>query len=223
MPMPGAWSMSMTWMRAPGDSWVGAAGSFAWQWVVMMIAMMLPSLMPVLRRYRRVAAARTDGGTGRLIACAGAGYFAIWTVFGVVAFPVGAVLATLEASDPALASVVPGTVGLIVVAAGAWQFTSWKAHYLACCRSALGHGQVVPLSARTAWKFGVRHGLHCGACCAGMTAVLFALGVMDLRVMAAVTAAITAERILPNGVRAARTIALLTIGLGIVLFTRAIF
>src|SRR6266478_2366089 len=46
MPMPGDWTMSMTWMRMPGQTWLGAAASFLGMWVVMMVAMMLPSLVP---------------------------------------------------------------------------------------------------------------------------------------------------------------------------------
>src|SRR5512134_2889245 len=53
MPMPGGWTMSMTWMRTPGQTWPGAAVSFLGMWVVMMVAMMLPSQVPMLRRYRR--------------------------------------------------------------------------------------------------------------------------------------------------------------------------
>jgi hypothetical protein len=53
MPMPGGWTMSMAWMRMPGQTWPGAAASFLGMWVVMMMAMMLPSLTPTLWRYRQ--------------------------------------------------------------------------------------------------------------------------------------------------------------------------
>ena len=59
MPMPGGWTMSMAWMRMPGQTWPGAAASFLGMWVVMMVAMMLPSLVPMLWRYRQ-AVGRTD-------------------------------------------------------------------------------------------------------------------------------------------------------------------
>src|SRR6266853_428005 len=48
MPMPGGWTMSMAWMRTPGQTWPGAAASFLVIWVLMMVAMMLPSWMPML-------------------------------------------------------------------------------------------------------------------------------------------------------------------------------
>src|SRR5256885_16635445 len=51
MPMPGDWTMSMAWVRMPGQSWSGAAMCFLGMWGVMMVAMMLPSLVPMLWRY----------------------------------------------------------------------------------------------------------------------------------------------------------------------------
>src|SRR5262245_52078518 len=53
MPMPGGWTMSMAWMRMPGQTWLDAALNFLGMWIVMMVAMMLPSLVPMLWRYRR--------------------------------------------------------------------------------------------------------------------------------------------------------------------------
>jgi predicted metal-binding membrane protein len=58
MPMRGGWTMSMAWMRMPGQTWPGIAASFLGMWVVMMVAMMLPSLVPMLRRYREGPLAR---------------------------------------------------------------------------------------------------------------------------------------------------------------------
>ena len=53
MEMPDGWTMSMVWMRMPGQTWLGAAASFLGMWVIMMAAMMLPALVPTLLRYRR--------------------------------------------------------------------------------------------------------------------------------------------------------------------------
>src|SRR4030095_2307769 len=60
MPMPGGWTMSMAWMRMPSQTWPTAAALFLGMWVVMMMAMMLPSLVPMLLRYRQAVA-----GTGK--------------------------------------------------------------------------------------------------------------------------------------------------------------
>ena len=222
MPMPGGWTMSMAWMRMPGQTWPGAAASFLGMWVVMMVSMMLPSLVPMLRRYRRAVDRAGDTRLGRLTALVGVGYFFVWTVFGMTAFPVGAALATLEMRQPALARAVPIAVGVVVLSAGALQFTAWKARLLACCREARGPGRLLKADAGTAWRHGLRLGLHCSQCCAGSMAVLLVSGVMDLRAMAAVTAAITLERLAPAGERVARAIGAVVVGAGVWLIVRAV-
>jgi predicted metal-binding membrane protein len=227
MPMPGGWTMSMAWMRMPGQTWPGAAASFLGMWVAMMAAMMLPSLVPALGRYRQAVSETGETRLGRLTALAGAGYFFVWTVFGMAAFALGAVLAAVEMTTPALARVVPIAVGVVVLVAGAVQLTAWKAHHLACCREApRSAGRVPPdahagmasrNSSRLAWEHGLRLGLHCSHCCAPLTASLLVIGVMDLRAMAVVTAAITVERLAPSGERVARAIGAVVFGAGLLL------
>jgi predicted metal-binding membrane protein len=221
MPMPGGWRMSMAWMRMPGQTWPGAAASFLCMWVVMMVAMMLPSLVPMLLRYRQAVGRTGETGLGRLTALVGAGYFFVWTGFGMAAFALGVALAAVETQLPALARAVPIAVGVVVLIAGALQFTAWKAHHLACCREAPGRGRSLPADAGTAWQHGLRLGLHCSTCCAGLTGILLVIGVMDLRAMAVVTAAITLERLAPAGERVARAIGAVVLGAGLVLIARA--
>ena len=93
MPMPGGWTMAMVWMRMPGQTWPGAAASFLGMWTVMMVAMMLPSLVPMLWHYRQAVGRTVETRLGRLTALVGAGYFFVWTVFGMAAFPLGVALA----------------------------------------------------------------------------------------------------------------------------------
>ncbi|HEX9044923.1 MAG TPA: DUF2182 domain-containing protein, partial [Candidatus Limnocylindrales bacterium] len=187
MPMPGGWTMSMAWMRMPGQSWPGAAASFLGMWVVMMMAMMLPSLVPMLRRYREAIGEAGGKRLGLLTALVGVGYFLVWTVFGAVAFPAGVALAEVEMERPALARAVPVAVGVIVLLAGALQLTAWKARQLECCRRAPDGGCMLSPDAGTAWRHGLRLGLLCCQCCAPLTAILLVIGVMDLRAMAVVT------------------------------------
>jgi len=222
MPMPGGWTMSMAWMRMPGQTWPAAAASFLGMWVVMMVAMMLPSLVPMLGRYRQ-AVGRT-GETrhlGRLTALVGVGYFLVWTVFGMAAFPLGVALGAVEMEEPALARAVPIAVGVVVLIAGCLQFTAWKGRHLACCREAPGRGRTLSADAGTAWRHGLRLGLHCSSCCAGLTAILLVIGVMDLRAMAGVAAAVTVERLAPAGERVARVIGVVVVGAGLFLIARA--
>jgi predicted metal-binding membrane protein len=206
MPMPGGWTLSMAWMRMPGQSWAGAAAAFLGMWVVMMAAMMLPSLVPTLWRYHEAAGRAGATRPGRLTACSGAGYFFVWTTFGAALFVLGAALAAVEMQHPAVARAVPAAMGVIVLLAGALQFTAWKARRLACCRRIPDRCHALPTTASAAWRQGLELGLDCSGCCAGPTAVLLVVGVMDLRAMAVATAAITAERLAPAGAAVARLI-----------------
>jgi len=151
----------------------------------------------------------------------GVGYSFVWTVFGIAAFPLGVALAAVEMQLPALARTVPIAVGVVVLIAGSVQITAWKARHLACCREAPGRGRTLPSDAGNAWRHGLRLGIHCGHCCFGMTAILLVIGVMDLRAMAVVAAAITVERLASAGERVARAIGAVVVGAGLFLIARA--
>jgi predicted metal-binding membrane protein len=211
---------AMGGMLMPG-AWAVAAASFLGMWVVMTTAMMLPSLTPTLWRYRG-AMSRTGGPRpGRSAALVGLGYFAVWATFGAAAVPLGTALATIEIQQPALAGAVPLGIGVVVLLAGFYQFTAAKARQLAICREAPGRGVGLPDGAGAAWRDGLRHGLHCTRCCAGLMVVLLVFGVTDLRAMVAVAAAITAERLAPAGQHVARAIGVVAAGAGLFLIARA--
>jgi predicted metal-binding membrane protein len=219
MPMPGGWTLSAAWMPMCGQSWPGAAASFLGMWVVMMAAMMLPSLVPMLMRYREAVGAAGEPRLGRLTALVGAGYFLVWSVLGIAVFAAGAAWASVAMQWPALARAASALGAGIVLIAGAVQFTAWKIRHLSRCRQALSRS--LPADAATALRYGLRLGLHCIASCAGLTAILLVVGVMELRVMVVVTTAITLERFAPAGAHAARTIGAVVIGAGVVLMALA--
>src|SRR5437773_3341052 len=196
----------------PAQTWPGAAASFLGMWIVMMMAMMLPSLVPMLRRYRQAVGRPGEARLGTLTALVGVGYFFVWTVFGIAAFPLGVALAAIE---------MPIAIGVVVLIAGSLQLTAWKARHLAWCREAPGRGRTLPADAGTAWRHGLRLGLHCTNCCVGLMAILLVIGVMDLRAMAVVAAAITVERLAPAGERVARATGAVVIGAGLFLIARA--
>jgi predicted metal-binding membrane protein len=211
IPMPGGWTLSMVWMPMCGQTWWGAAVSFVGMWAAMMAAMMLPSLVPTLWRLRP--------GLGAL---AGAGYFLVWSALGAMVFVLGAACAEAAMQLPALARAVPLSLAIVVLLGGAFQFTEWKARHLARCRCG-PHGVPVPRGAGAAWRYGVRLGLHCSAACAGLTAILLAVGVMDLRAMVLVAVAITAERLAPAGERVAWAAGAASIVTGVYLMGRAVW
>ena len=221
MQMPGGWVLSMMWMRMPGQTWLGAAASFVGMWVAMMVAMMLPSLTPLLWRYRTSVAGAGSARVGRLTAIVGVGYFAVWAAFGVAMFPLGVALAAIVMREPALARAVPIAVGATVVIAGVLQHTNWKARHLALCREPAGCCLTIQVNATTAWRHGLRLGIHCSHSCAGLTAVVLCFGVMDLRVMAVVAVAITAEHLAPAGVYVARVFGTVGVATGLCLIAGA--
>jgi predicted metal-binding membrane protein len=194
---------------------------FIGMWVVMMVAMMLPSVVPMLWRYHEAVGRTRDARPGWLTALAGAGYFFVWTVFGLVAFPLGAALTTIVMRQPALSRAVPLAIGIVVLMAGATQFTTWKARQLACCRDASGISITSPVDAGGALYHGVRLGLQCGPCCTNIMVILLVTGMMDLRVMAVVTVAITIERLAPAGERVARAVGAIVVAGALVLIARA--
>ncbi|HTX23291.1 MAG TPA: DUF2182 domain-containing protein [Steroidobacteraceae bacterium] len=220
MSMPGGWTMSMAWMRMPGQTWFAAAGSFLGMWLVMMMAMMLPSLAPMLLRYRQAVGSKGRARLGRRTALVGLAYFLVWAACGLAVFPLGTALATTEMQQPVLARFVPLAVAVVVLIAGVLQFTAWKTHHLLHCRDARGGGLAADGGA--ALRHGLQLGIHCCYCCANLTAILLVTGVMDLRAMGMVTAAITIERLAPAGKRAAQAIGAVVVGAGLFLLARTV-
>jgi predicted metal-binding membrane protein len=112
-------------------------------------------------------------------------------------------------------------VGVTFVVAGVLQFTTWKAQHLASCRESPGPGHSLTAGVGTAWRHGLYLGFHCSCCCAGLVLILLVIGVMDLRTMAVVTVAVTAERLAPAGEHVARAIGAAIIAAGLFLIARA--
>jgi len=222
MPMPGGWTMSMAWMRMPGQTWTGAVASFMGMWVLMMVAMMLPSLVPMLSAYRASLHHSPATRLGRLTAVAGAGYFLVWAAVGAVAYPLGLVLAAAEMRWQPLARSVPIATGAVLLLAGCLQLTAWKARQLGHCRAAPVCRGSPPPDAVSAGRHGLRLGVRCSLCCSGLMMILFVTGVMDLGAMAMVAAAITLERLAPRPEWVARATGAVAIVAGAAVLVRAL-
>lgn len=203
----------------PGQSWPGAAASFLATWVVMMAVMMLPSLLPTLARPHRTGAGRMQAVPRPAIIVSG--YLFAWTLVGAAIYPVGAMLAAVEMQQRVLGRIAPLVVASIVLAAGAWQFSDGKAHGLARWRAASHASCDCALAARAVWWRGVRLAIQCGRCCWNLMLLLLVIGMMDLRAMVVVTAAITIERLVPM-VFAPRATGAVAVGAGLLLMARAI-
>jgi predicted metal-binding membrane protein len=179
--------MSM-WTRMPGQTWPGFAASFIAMWMTMMIPMMIPPFGVMLWRYRTVA---TTAGVTRLgvpSVLLGFGYFVVWAAVGVAMLPVMLALSgTSTVATPAFA-----------VMAAIVQLTLRKARLDTTHPEIAAGGRVLPAEFGRFWRDGIRLGIHCAAGCAPLMAILLVIGGTDFRVMAAVTAVITAERLLSS-------------------------
>jgi len=194
MPMPGGWTMTMTWMRMGEQTWFEGAAAFLTMWMVMMAAMMLPSLVPTLWRWRESVRRTGESRLGLLTMLVGAGYLSVWAVAGAVVYVLGVTFAELAMRQPALSRAVPVGTAVIVLAAIALQFSPWKARQLACWRAADRTCLPAP-TAGGVWQSGLRLGWDCVRSSGNLMMLLLVLGLMDLVAMAAVTAAITLERL----------------------------
>jgi len=175
----GAWVLTVDRMAgmdaAPGAD-LGALGWFAVSWLLMMAAMMLPSLGPAALRAGE-----------RAVAPFVVGYLAAWTAAGLAGYVLIETVRRLDVTFLAWDRAGRYVAAGVILAAAAYQLTPAKAACLERCRSRAGSGL----------RGGVRHGASCVGCCAGLMAALFALGMMSLVWMAAVAALIAAERLLP--------------------------
>lgn len=176
---------------------------FVATWVVMMVAMMLPSLIPVLRRYQQ----RTSLAVS---------YFLVWATIGTVAYVVGTTLVRAACHIPTLDRALPIMLGVALALSGLVQFTRWKVRHLTCCRDC------TPTATRSAWSDGLRLGRHCCQCCLALMALLFALGMMQVGAIVAVGALIAAERLVPRPLPVVRGIGMGVIALGAFLTWRAL-
>ena len=181
-------------MSGGAEAQLGTLGWFVITWIVMMAAMMLPSLSPTVALYARMTRRR---GLDRVLLFSG-GYLLVWGAAGAFAYGVfaagSAAFGRSLAWDRAGSAVAAGVVAL----AALYQFTPLKGKCLAKCRSPLGFLLGSWRDGRTgALGMGSRHALWCLGCCWALMAALFALGIMTLAWMAVVAALVAIEKTLP--------------------------
>lgn len=217
------WSSAqrMAGMDAGPGSDLGALGWFLGVWVVMMAAMMLPSVAPTVALYAEMTR-RTSVVAPLLFA---AGYLVTWAAAGVVAYALFDGWRSVVGGELAWDEAGRWVAGGTLILAAAYELTPAKDACLARCRSPLGF----LLSAwrpgfRGALRMGGGHGAWCLGCCWALMASLFALGVMSLAWMALVAAAIALEKTVPwgRGVKAATAALLLLLGIALLVAPGAV-
>jgi predicted metal-binding membrane protein len=205
------WAMShmdVVDMAMPGvGPWnAGDVGLVFVMWAIMMVAMMLPAVAPVALLYRRVVGARDTSAPPLLMtALFLAGYVAVWTAFSALATLAQWALHEAGLLSPAMQTRNAALGGAVLIGAGVYQFTVAKRACLRHCRSPFAFLLNAWRSGkRGAGEMGLRHGLYCTGCCWLLMMLLFVVGVMNLAWIAAITALVVAEKLLPGAERIAR-------------------
>jgi predicted metal-binding membrane protein len=218
-----AWAMTgdrMSGMDAGPGTDLGGLGFWVTAWVVMMAAMMFPSIAPMVVMQARIEEGKrrhgqaTEAGTTALFV---SGYLVTWTAAGLIGYAIFEIGKSLSPGFLSWDSSGPYIAGGVIVVAAIYQLTPLKDACLRRCRSPM-------MFLLTAWrpgrigalKMGLEHGAWCVGCCWGLMAALFALGVMSIGWMVLVAALIATEKLLPWRAVANRSVAIVLLVLGVV-------
>jgi predicted metal-binding membrane protein len=197
----------------------GALGFWVTAWVVMMGAMMFPSIAPMVLMYVRIQQGKRARGEdppfGATTVFVGS-YLLVWSVAGLAGYAIVRLGHELSPAFLAWDKAGPYVAGAVILGAAIYQLTPLKDACLSKCRSPFGF-------LLTAWKpgrvgalrMGIEHGGWCVGCCWALMAALIALGVMSVGWMVFVAALIAVEKLLPWKAVANRSIAVLLAVLGL--------
>lgn len=197
----------------------GTLAFYVSAWVVMMTAMMAPSISPMVLLYASIQRRRRERGAGERVVSVSAfiaGYFVTWTAFGLLAYGLFVGVKSLSIDALRWRQGGPYAAGAVLLAAAIYELTPAKDACLRRCRGPLEfvmehwrEGSVGAL------RMGVIHGTWCVGCCWGLMATLFALGVMSITWMVLVAALIAAEKLLPRPARIRQATAALLVALAL--------
>jgi predicted metal-binding membrane protein len=222
----GAWAVLIR-QAAMGDAMATGAGGpamgmaaplFLAIWVLMMAAMMFPTAAPMILMFAAIAAGKRQRGqpfapTWLFVSA----YLLVWSLVGIVAYTLALGAERVAAAAPWFIEHGAQAGGAVLILAGIYQLSPLKQVCLVKCRSPL---QFVLSSWRDgrggAFRMGLTHGVYCLGCCWLLFLILFPLGVMNIAVMAALTALIFAEKSLPAGRRIGQVAAGALITYGVV-------
>jgi predicted metal-binding membrane protein len=221
-----AWISLWWWERSPYAAYLGHAGAtgplpleaalFSLGWLLMIVAMMLPSSIPLVMTFRRLVARRPRPGA--LVAALLVGYLVVWTAFGLGAWILDRAVHGVVEATPVLAAHPQLILAGTLLGAGLWQFSPLRGRCLDECRSPLGF--VVQRwqgnrPGREALAMGLAHGAFCVGCCWSLMLVMFGVGVSSATLMLVLGILTAIEKNLPWGRR-------LTRPLGVVLVVAAV-
>jgi predicted metal-binding membrane protein len=206
--------------RSDGSEVLLRAGLYVLGWLLMTVAMMLPTVLPLLAIFRRLVAARAE--RAQYLTLCVLGYLGVWMAFGVVAH--GADLVVHEATERIawLEDNAWAIGAATLLAAGAFQFTALKYRCLDKCRTPLSFVMEHWHGRRERWNafwLGAHHGIFCVGCCWALMLIMFGVGVGNVGWMLALGAVMVIEKNVSWGRRIGRPlgVALLAWGLAVAL------
>ena len=221
-----AWLVLWLWEGSPYGHYLHHDGGsplpieaslFAVGWVLMIVAMMLPSSVPLVVTF--AALVRRRQRPGRLVALLLAGYLLVWGAFGLAAWIADRGIHAAVAALPWLAEHPQIIIATTLAIAGLWQFSPLRDRCLDACRSPLGfvlNRWRGTSERREALTMGIAHGAFCVGCCWSLMLVMFGVGLASLSAMLVLGGLTAIEKNLPSGRR-------LTRPLGIVLVLAAVY
>jgi len=199
---------------AQGDMGIGI---FLAMWVTMMVAMMLPTVAPMVLAHLGVTRRRGRGIAPTLVFVAG--YLLVWSAIGVVPLIVYKAFAPLS-ENAALLPWLPALAGATLIVVGSYQFTGWKRICFDHCQSPFAFIAMHDFDggAASALRAGVIHGAFCLGCCWAITTVLLVVGLMNLLWMAGIFALFFIEKSWKHGLIVARIagVALVVLGAAVI-------
>jgi predicted metal-binding membrane protein len=217
-----AWAMTgdrMAGMDAGPGTDLGSLGFWLPAWVVMMAAMMFPSMAPMVVMYARIQEGKrqkgqpAEAGATAIFVC---GYLLTWAAVGLLAYALFELGRSLDLGFLAWDSGGPYVAGGVILAAAVYELTPLKDICLRHCRSPISFLLQHWRPGRSgALRMGVVHGAWCVGCCWGLMAALFAVGVMSIGWMVLIAALIALEKLLPWKTVANRSVAALLVVLGL--------
>lgn len=216
-----AWLLTI--QQASSMSGLGGIAMFGWglflvTWVLMMVAMMFPTIAPMVLTHASIVRSRGEGSVPTVAFVLG--YLVVWTAAGLVPLAVIQILGS-SIADP-ISAWLPRLGGAVVVVAGIYQFTPLKNVCLKACRSPLGFmlthdfGGGAPAAARA----GISHGLYCLGCCWALMAVLAIVGLMNVAWMAVIAIVFFLEKNWRYGVELSRISGAVCVIIGVALIAR---
>jgi predicted metal-binding membrane protein len=222
-----AWVALAVWGASPYGRYLHHEGGvgplpleatlFAAGWVLMIVAMMLPSSVPLVVTFGMLVRRRRR--PGKLVVLLLLGYLTVWGAFGLAAWVLDRGIHAAVNALPWLAAHPQLIMGATLLGAGLWQFSPLRDRCLDECRSPLGfvmNRWRGVSERREAVAMGIAHGAFCVGCCWSLMLVMFGVGLANVAAMLALGALTAVEKNLPQGRR-------LTHPLGVILVLAAVY